>query len=143
MSIDQTIDVNVPRFNQGVVASLTAVAYLTQQPWLVAVTFAILALSAVGGSQVAPLSRLYVGYVRPRIQPGGPVEFEPAAPPRFAQSIGTVVLGFATAALLGGWTTIGWGATLLVTALAALAAAARICVGCMLYEMLNARSGRA
>ncbi len=133
-STESTVDVNVPRFNQAGVAFLTALGFVLQQPWLVVVTFAILAVSWTAGPTVAPLTQLYVRIVRPRIQPQGPVEFEPAAPPRFAQLIGVIMLGVASFALVAGWETFGWASTLVVTALAALAAATRICIGCILYE---------
>lgn len=135
---ESTVDVNVPRFNQAVVAVLTALGFVFQQPWLVVVTFAVLAISWAGPA-VAPLTQLYVRLVRPRIQPDGPNEFEPAAPPRFAQLIGTVFLGAASFALVAGWTLIGWALSLIVMALAALAAATRICLGCIVYERTVAR----
>lgn len=133
-STESTVDVNVPRFNQAVVALLTAIGFVLAQPWLVVATFAILAVSWIAGPSVAPLTQLYIRVVRPRVQPDGPTEFEPAAPPRFAQLIGTIILGVASFALVAGWETFGWASTLIVTALAALAAATRICVGCILYE---------
>ena len=141
MSLTATpmIDVNIPRFNQALVAALTAAAFLFDLPALVAVTFGVLALSWLGGPSVAPFTRIYVHLVRPRIQPGGPTEFEPAAPPRFSQMLGTVFLGASTVALYSGPTRIGWGLALLVTALATLAAAARICVGCIFYERVIRR----
>ncbi len=133
-STESTVDVNVPRFNQAAVALLTAVGFVFQQPWLVVLTFAILAVSWTAGPSVAPLTQLYIRVVRPRLQPDGPGEFEPAAPPRFAQLVGAIVLGAASFALVAGWETLGWVLTLVVTALATLAAATRICVGCILYE---------
>ncbi len=136
---ESTVDVNVPRFNQAVVAALTAVGFVLQQPWLVVVTFAIIAISWSAGPAAAPLTQLYVRVIRPRIQPGGPTEFEPAAPPRFAQLIGAALLGLASFSLVAGWEAAGWTLTLIVTALAALAATTRICVGCMLYERAATR----
>jgi hypothetical protein len=44
------------------------------------------------------------------------------------------MLGLATLAFVAGWATAGWTFTLIVTALATLAAATRICVGCLIYE---------
>lgn len=132
------VDVNVPRFNQGVIATLTAIAFLADIPSLVAVAFLVLAVSWVAGPRFAPLTRVYVDLIRPRLSPAGPTEFEPAAPPRFAQLIGTLFLGSATVALGAGATGLGWGLTLVVTALAALAAATRICVGCIVYERVVA-----
>ena len=133
------VDVNVPRFNQGLVAVLTGVAFFADIRWLVAVTFVVLAVSWLGGPSAALFTRLYVGLVRPRIQPAGPREFEPAEPPRFAQMLGTLFLGAATWALYAGQEALGWGLALVVTALATLAAAARVCVGCILYERTVAR----
>lgn len=133
-STESTVDVNVPRFNQAAVALMTALGFVFGQAWLVVATFAILAVSWTAGPTLAPLTQFYIRVVRPRVQPDGPSEFEPAAPPRFAQLIGAVFLGVASFALVAGWETLGWALTLVVTALASLAAATRICVGCMLYE---------
>ncbi|MEX2653818.1 MAG: DUF4395 domain-containing protein [Acidimicrobiia bacterium] len=126
------VDVNVPRFNQALVALLTAAAFVLDLRVLVVVTFVILAVSWLGGPTLAPFTRIYVGLVRPRIQ--GPTEFEPAAPPRFSQLLGALFLGAASVALYAGAIALGWTLTLVVTALASLAAAARICVGCIVYE---------
>lgn len=136
-STEKTVDVNVPRFNQGTVAVLTAVAFVFQLDWLVATAFAILAVSWLLGPRFAPLTQLYVRLIRPRIGP--PTEFEPAAPPRFAQLIGSVFLGASTVAFALGLTAVGWTLSLVVTALAALAAVTRICVGCIVYEKAVAR----
>ncbi len=131
------VDVNVPRFNQGVVAVLTGVAFLSQAVWVVAVVFAVLAVSALGGPRLAPLSRLYVGLIRPRLRADRAVVTEPAAPPRFAQVLGTLMLGGATAAFVAGAVTVGWVLTLIVTSLASVAVLADVCVGCLLYERMT------
>lgn len=136
---EPTVDVNIPRFNQALVAILTAIAFVLAEPWLVGLTFAVLAISWLGGPATALFSQLYVRLVRPYFDPDGPSEVEPAAPPRFAQLIGTIFLGAAVVALAADMTALGWGLTLIVTALAALAAATRICVGCILYERVIAR----
>jgi hypothetical protein len=130
----RTVDVNVPRFNQSVVAVLTALAFAIDRPWIVAFAAIILTLSAFGPPWLAALSRLYVTLVRPLVDPDGPTEFEPAAPPRFAQRIGAGFLVAATAMFVAGFPLVAWSLTLIVTALAALAATTRICVGCILYE---------
>lgn len=136
MSVTATpmVDVNIPRFNQALVALLTGSAFVFDLPAVVAVTFAVLAVSWVGGPSAAPFTRIYVALVRPRFQPDGPTEFEPAAPPRFSQMLGALFLGAATVALYSGASAVGWTLALIVTALAALAAGARICVGCIVYE---------
>ncbi len=128
------IDVNVPRFNQAVLAVIIALAFVVQLEWLVAIAFGILLVSFVGGPSVAPLTQLYVRWVRPRLDPGGPTETEDPRPPRFSQLLGTVFLGAAVIAFLIGFPVAGWILALIVMALAALAATTRICVGCILYE---------
>lgn len=130
------IDIDIPRFNQAVVAVTVAVAFVFQLPWLVAATAALLAVSRALGPK-APLTLLYVRVLRPRLRPRGPVGYEPAAPPRFAQLVGAVVLTGATVAFAAGADTVGWALSLLVVALAALAATTRICVGCILYARLH------
>lgn len=126
------VDVNVPRFNQSMVATLVAVAFVIQSPLLVAVTALILAVTRFGGTRWGLFTQAYVRWVRPRL--AGPVETEPAAPPRFAQLLGVVFLGLATGLLAVGWSIVGWVVALGVFALALLAATTRICVGCILYE---------
>jgi len=129
-----TVDVNVPRVNQAVTTLLTAIAFITSSPGWVAAAFVILVLSRVGGPRLAPITQLYVRFIRPRLQPGGPSEFEDARPPAFAQLLGTIFLGLALVGLYGGIPVVGWALTLVVTALAGLAATTRICVGCIVYQ---------
>lgn len=133
----QVVDRNVPRFNQAIITVLTALGFVLDNPWLVVVAFVILAVSWAGGPSVAPLTQIYVRFIRPRIQ--GPVITEPAAPPRFSQLVGAIFLGAASLAFAFGSSGLGWGLTLIVTALAALAATTRICVGCIIYEKAVAR----
>ncbi len=127
------IDIDIPRFHQAVVAVTVAVAFVFQLPWLVAATAVLLAVSRALGP-TAPLTVLYVRVLRPRLRPQGPVGYEPAAPPRFAQLVGAVVLAGATVAFVAGADMLGWALSLLVVALATLAATTRVCVGCSLYE---------
>jgi hypothetical protein len=128
------VDVNVPRFNQALVAVFTGLAFVAQWPALVAAVFLVLLITSLGGPKVGPFTQLYIRGIRPRIQPDGPTDFEEAAPPRFAQTLGTIFLGLASAAFLANWDTLGWILALIVTALAALAAVTRICVGCIIYR---------
>jgi hypothetical protein len=131
------VDVNVPRFNQSMVAALVAVAFLLQAPLLVSITALILAVTRFGGARWGLFTQAYVRWLRPRL--AGPVETESAAPPRFAQLLGVAFLTLATALFVIGWAVAAWGVALGVFALALLAATTRICVGCMLYELAVAR----
>ncbi len=128
------IDVNVPRFNQAMVALLTAVAFVAQWWPLVAFVAAVLAVTRVAGPRFGLFTQVYVRVVRPRL--AGPLETEDARPPRFAQALGTAFLAAATVLFAAGWDVAGWAVTLTVFALAALAAATRICVGCLIWDRL-------
>ena len=116
------IDSNLPRFSQGVQAAVLSLAFLLDLPWLVVVVAVVLIASAVGGPRWNLLAHVYSRLPIPR------GEMEPAAPPRFAQTIGALFLTIAGAALYGlerettTWWVLGWGPALAVAVLAGLAA---------------------
>lgn len=126
------VDVNVPRFNQAAIAVLTAVAFVLDFWPLVAVSAVILVVNRVGGPRYSLFGQVYTRLIKPRLS--SDVKTEPAAPPRFAQLLGAVFLSVATVLFVVGLAVAGWVVTLMVTALATLAAATRICVGCIIYE---------
>lgn len=127
------VDVNVPRFNQALVAILTGIAFLVQWWPLVTLVAVVLGATRFLGPRFGIFTQAYLRWVRPRL--GGPLETESSAPPRFAQLLGVIFLGAASALFVFGFGAAGWTLTLAVTALAALAATTRICVGCMIYEL--------
>lgn len=128
----ERVDINVPRFNQACVAVLTGLAFITQWWPIVAFVAVVLALTRFAGPRYGLFTQIYLRLVKARL--GSTVETEPSGPPRFAQLLGVVFLDAATVAFLLGASLIGWVLTLMVTALAALAATTKICVGCVLYE---------
>lgn len=129
------VDVNVPRFNQACVAGFTAIAFVLGIWQLVPLVAVVLGLTRFGGPKLGLFTQTYVRLIRPRLD--GEITTEPVAPPRFAQLLGFVFLAAASVAFLAGFSTLGWVITLIVTALATLAAATRICVGCILYEQIS------
>jgi hypothetical protein len=135
--LEPQIDVNLPRFNQGMVALLTGVAFVVQAPGLVGLTLLSVAVTRYAGHRYGPWSQIYLRLLRPRLE--RPVETEWAAPPRFSQTLAAVFLGLGWTLLAVGYSTAGWTVTLMVTALATLAATARICVGCIVYQQVVAR----
>ena len=128
------IDENIPRFNQGMVALLSGFAFVLQWWPLVAGVLAVVAVTRVGGHRLGLFSQIYQRVIAPLRQ--APLRTEWAAPPRFSQTLSVVFLAAATGLLAGGLEVAGWTVTLMVTALAFLAAAARVCVGCVLYRRL-------
>ena len=132
MTAATRVDVNVPRFNQLMVAILVGAAFVAQFPLLVGLTAFTLAATRFGGPRWGVFTQFYLRGIRPRL--AGPVETEPAAPPRFAQGLGVVFLTAASGLFVVGLATAGWVVSLGVFALALLAATTRICVGCLVYE---------
>ena len=129
-----TVDVNIPRFNQAVVAASIAIAFVANAPWLVAAVAAMLIAPLLLGPRASLTARIYEAVVRERIDPEGPSEVEDARPPRFASLLGAVFTSSASLAFLAGLPGLGWALAGLVGALALLAATSRICVGCVIYR---------
>ncbi len=128
------VDPRGPRFNQAVVCAIVLVGFGAGVYATVPAVAVILALGVVFGPRYAPFIRLYSDLVRPRLGPPG--YLEDPRPPRFASVLGTVFLLAATTALYSGESAIGWGLALVVAALAGLAAASGVCIGCKAYVAL-------
>lgn len=133
------IDPRGPRTNQAVLAVGLLAGYLADW-WYVAPLFLlVLFLGAAFGPSYGPVLRVYATVIRPRLGP--PAEMEDPRPPRFAASVGVVFLAGATVAFLLGADAAGWALSLVVAALAGLAAVSGICVGCEVYLWLARRRG--
>src|SRR5918995_5889760 len=126
------IDARAPRFNQAVVGIVSLVAVVTGLWPLYALYAAQLAIGLRFGRRYCLACVAYFELVQPRIGEG---PIEDSRPPRFANQVGLVVLSSATIAHLVGLPAIGTGLGILVAALALLAAATGLCVGCELYRI--------
>jgi hypothetical protein len=135
------IDSHLPRFSQGVQSLLLVVAFLAGLEIVVPLMALMLFAAVVGGPRWNLMAYLYRALPIPRGEP------EAAAPPRFAQILGTIFLTLGT---IGLYTTdidstsqmvLGWGPALLVALLAGLAATTGFCLGCEIY-LLAARTRR-
>ena len=118
----RVIDSNLPRFSQGLQAVVLALAFLLDVRPVVPILGLVLLAAVVGGSRYNLLARLYRALPIPRGEP------EPAAPPRFAQTLGVTFLAIGTAGLYAaeaespGWWLLGWGPALVVAVLSGVAA---------------------
>lgn len=126
-----TIDAAIPRFNQACVAAATGTAFVLGWWPIIPFVAVVLTVTRVAGHRYGLFSQLYVRLVQPRR--ASPERREPADPPRFAMAVGAVALTLATLCFALGAEGAGWVITLLVTALAAFAAATSICVACRIY----------
>lgn len=133
------IDPRGPRFNQGMIATLLFVGFVVDWEPIVPAVATILALGAALGPRFGPFLALYAHLIKPRLGP--PAELEDPRPPRFAATLGVVVLTTATLAFLAGAEVVGWVLALLVAFLAGLSASTGICVGCEIYLFVARRRG--
>jgi hypothetical protein len=137
------IDARAPRFNQAVIGLLALVSVATGWWPLLALLAAQLAVGLTLGRRWCLPCLAYFELVQPRVGEG---PIEDSRPPRFANAVGVVVLGAASLAHAGGFSTLGWALGLLVAALALTAAATGLCAGCEVYrvgaQMRGVRSHR-
>jgi hypothetical protein len=127
------IDSRAPRFNQAVIGTLALVSFLTGWWPLLAILAAQLAIGLTLGRRWCLPCLFYFEVLQPRVGEG---PIEDSRPPRFANVVGTAVLGSAAIALAAGLTVLGWALDLLVAALALLAASTGFCIGCEAYKVL-------
>ena len=132
------IDSRGPRTNQAVIGTLALVAFLTNAEWLVAVLAAQLAIGLTLGRRYCLPCVLYFEVIQPRFGEG---PIEDSRPPRFANMVGVAFLGGATVAFVAGAPGVGWVLTLIVAALALLAATTGFCMGCFVYRLIARSRG--
>jgi hypothetical protein len=127
------IDSRAPRANQAFVGLLALVAFLLDAEWLVGLVALQLVVGLTLGRQYCLPCLFYFEVLQPRFGEG---RIEDARPPRFANMVGAAFLGAAAVAFVAGLYTVGWVLTLMVAALALLAATSGLCVGCETYLWL-------
>jgi hypothetical protein len=124
------IDARGPRTLQTTVAIVTGIAWLLQAEWLVALMAAQLIIGLTFGRRWCIPCVFWFLVLQPRIGEG---RIEDARAPRFANILGAIFMTVATLLFVAGLSAAGWVVTLMVTALASLAAISGICVGCEIY----------
>jgi hypothetical protein len=133
------IDARAPRFNQAVVGTVSALAVATGWWWLLAALAAQLAVGLTLGRRFCLPCLAYFELIQP-LTGEGPLE--DARPPRFANMVGTVFLGAASAAYAADVEIAGAVLGSLVAALALVAAATGFCTGCEAYKLGYVMTGR-
>ncbi|MFG1605417.1 DUF4395 domain-containing protein [Actinoplanes sp. NPDC049265] len=128
------LDPRSVRFGAAMSSIMLVVVLLTGSGWIALAQAAVFALTAVAPSY-GPYSVVYRLLVRPRLGP--PAEMEPAAPPRFAQTLGLAFTVVAAIGYLTGVPVLG----LIFAAFALMAtflnAAFGFCLGCHIYLAVN------
>jgi hypothetical protein len=130
------VDRTALRVNQAFIIGFLALAFLLDQPWLVAFVCAVMAIGTAF-PQAALFQRIYRDVLRPAGLLKPDVHQEDATPHRFAQGMGAAVLLIATLALFAGAQSLGWGLAFVVIALAAVNLFFGFCAGCFVYFQLQ------
>jgi uncharacterized protein DUF4395 len=124
------LDARAARAAQALVAALVAAAAAVGDWRLLAVPAVHLAFSAALGRRGNLPVRAFDAWIRPRLRVP---EWEDARPPRFASTLGAIFLAASLLAHAVGQHVLGWALAVAVAALAGIAAATGLCVGCKLY----------
>jgi Domain of unknown function (DUF4395) len=126
------IDARAPRTNQAVVGTFALVAVVTGWWPIVGLLALQLAVGLTFGRRYCLPCLLYFEIIQPRFGEG---EIEDSRPPRFANQMGVAFLSASTIAYAAGLEVLGSILAAMVAALALLAAATGLCVGCELYRL--------
>jgi hypothetical protein len=135
-TVNNKLDRNALRFNQGAIVVLTAAAFLLQQSWLIAFVMAVLLTGTIFPSAgLFKLLYLHIvkplGLIKPKIVEGDSAQHQ------FAQGLGGVFLLLSFIALTVNLNVLGWGLALIVLALALINLTINFCLGCYIYFQLN------
>jgi hypothetical protein len=125
------IDPRGHRFGAGVSALLLVASFLANAPIGVVLALLSIGVSAAFGLRWSIYGAAWRRIVR--LARLGPTEPEHEYPPRFAQTLGSVVLIVGLIGFAAGASTIGWGAALAVAALQGVLAVTGYCLGCRMY----------
>ena len=127
----RAIDPRGHRFGAALSVVILALGFLVQAPLVIPAVAVALGVSALFGTRYSALGRPWP-FVRRALRIG-PAELESEFPPRFAQLLGTVGLGLASALLAAGLPAGAWLVAAAVGGLQAVLAVTGHCLGCRLY----------
>lgn len=136
------VDRSALRFNQAAIIALLALAFVLDQPWLVAFVAAVMWIGTL-----VPKAGLFKLVYQHVLKPLRVVRPAPKAddlrPHLFAQGVGALMLTFSSIALLAGLPLLGWALAGVVVALAAINLFLGFCMGCFMYYQLARRGVQA
>ena len=134
------LDPRGQRFAAALTSVVLVAVLATGWGWLALAQTIVFAMTALNPKQ-GPYAYVYRALILPRLGP--PAEREPAAPVRFAQTVGFAFLAVATVGYLTGLTTLGVVFAALGLLAAFLNAAFGLCLGCEAYLAIRRLSVRA
>jgi hypothetical protein len=128
------LDPRGQRFAATLTSVVLMVVLATGWGWLALAQTAVFAVTALDPRK-GPYAYAYRALILPRLGP--PAEREPAAPVRFAQTVGFTFLAVATVGYLTGLTALGVVFTAFGLLAAFLNAAFGLCLGCEAYLLIK------
>jgi hypothetical protein len=134
--MSQMVDKVGMRFGAALSAAVLVLAFAADIEIVVPFVAAALGIGAIFGPSKSPMSMLFRG-LKATLLKRIPADPEPAAPPRFAQTLGFVFLAAASVALWADAIGLGWTLALLVAVLQALLGTTGICIGCEMYLIMK------
>jgi len=124
------LDPRGQRFAAALTSTVLVIVLATGWGWLALAQTIVFAISAINPTK-GPYAYVFRAVLRPRLGP--PTEREPAAPVRFAQTVGFTFLAVATVGYLTGLPTLGVVFAAFGLLAAVLNAAFGLCLGCEAY----------
>lgn len=132
------VDYSALRTNQASIIVLLALAFVLNQPWLVAFVAAVMWIGTFA-PKAGLFKLVYQHVLKPlRVVRPAPKADDPR-PHLFAQGVGALVLTFSSVALFAGLPLLGWALAGVVVALAAVNLFLGFCMGCFMYYQLARR----
>ena len=129
------VDPRSPRLGQAITGTALGLAFVLRWPVVIPVVAAVLGGASLLGSRANLYGHVF-RWAKRAFRLGPPAYMEEAAPPRFSNTLGFLFTAAATVAHYGlGATGLAWTLTVVVSALALLAAVTGLCVGCELYVL--------
>lgn len=127
------VDHSALRVNQACIIALLALAFVFNQPWLVALVAAVMWVGTF-----APRAGLFKLLYKHVLRPLRLVRPAPK-PHLFAQGVGALFLTVSSVALFAGASLLGWLLAAIVVVLAAVNLFLGFCLGCFMYYQLARR----
>ena len=129
------VDPRGQRFGAALTSIVLVVVLVTSSWLLLAAQAVVFVVGVVFGLRNAPYGLIYQALVRPRL--GAPREFEPEAPPRFAQGVGAAFALIGVLGYVAKVPALGMTATAFALVAAVLNAAFGFCLGCEAYLLIR------
>jgi hypothetical protein len=133
------LDPRGPRFSAAVTSVVLVLVLIFSAGWLALAQAVVFGVAAVA-PRYSPYGLVYRTFLAPRLP--RPTELEPAAPFRFAQTVGLVFILVAALGYLLGITPLGLVFTAFALLAAFLNAAFGLCLGCEAYLAWRRLRGR-